>query len=109
MSAGRLLDVSVDWPDTSDLPSGRVVVLSRHASMIDAVIPAHLFPSRLDRPTKEPQALDVGVAIESPPGLASARLDRAVTTLPGPQQIGLEPGSSTDDPHRMAGQADVVH
>lgn len=48
--AGRLLDVSVDWPDTSDLPSGRVVVLSRHASMIDAVIPAHLFPSRLDRP-----------------------------------------------------------
>ena len=48
--AGRLLDVSVEWPDHDSFPDGKVVVLSRHASMIDAVLPGHLFPSRLDRP-----------------------------------------------------------
>lgn len=47
--ARRLLDVEVQWPE-DEFPDGRIVVLSRHASMIDAVIPAHLFPSRLDRP-----------------------------------------------------------
>lgn len=48
--AGRLLDVSVEWPDHEAFPDGKVVVLSRHASMIDAVLPAYLFPSQLDRP-----------------------------------------------------------
>ena len=48
--AGFLLDVSVEWPDHDSFPDGKIVVLSRHASMIDAVIPAHLFPTRLDRP-----------------------------------------------------------
>lgn len=48
--AGRLLNVSVEWPDSESFPDGKIVVLGRHASMIDAVIPAHLFPSRLGRP-----------------------------------------------------------
>lgn len=48
--AGRLLDVSVQWPDPQSFPEGKIVVLSRHASMIDAVLPGHLFPSRLGRP-----------------------------------------------------------
>lgn len=48
--AGRLLGVSVQWPDPASIPDGKVVLLSRHASMIDAVIPGHLFPSRLGRP-----------------------------------------------------------
>lgn len=48
--AGWLLNVRVDWPDHDTFPDGKIVVLSRHASMIDAVIPGHLFPSRLGRP-----------------------------------------------------------
>ena len=48
--AGRLLDVRVQWPDPANFPDGKILVLSRHASMVDAVIPAHLFPSRLHRP-----------------------------------------------------------
>lgn len=48
--AGRLLDVRVQWPDSDAFPEGKIVVLGRHASMIDAVIPAHLFPARLGRP-----------------------------------------------------------
>jgi len=48
--AGRLLDVSVEWPEHQAFPEGKIVVLSRHASMIDAVLPAFLFPIRLDRP-----------------------------------------------------------
>ncbi len=48
--AGRLLDVRVHWPADETFPDGRIVVLSRHASMIDAVLPAHFFPSRLHRP-----------------------------------------------------------
>lgn len=47
---GRLLDLSVEMPDHDAFPAGKIVVLSRHASMIDAVIPAHLFPTHLDRP-----------------------------------------------------------
>jgi 1-acyl-sn-glycerol-3-phosphate acyltransferase len=47
--AGRLLGVRVDWPDLSDLPSGRFIVLSRHASMVDAVLPAVLVTSKLGR------------------------------------------------------------
>ena len=48
--AGRLLDVSVTWPELGTEPGGKIVVLSRHASMIDAVIPAYHFAFRLDRP-----------------------------------------------------------
>ncbi len=48
--AGRLLDVSVQWPAHDAFPEGKIVVLSRHASMIDAVLPALLFPSHLHRP-----------------------------------------------------------
>lgn len=48
--AGRILNVSVTWPDHDAFPDGKVVVLSRHASMIDAVLPAHLFPAQLGRP-----------------------------------------------------------
>jgi 1-acyl-sn-glycerol-3-phosphate acyltransferase len=47
--AGRLLGVRVDWPDLSDLPSGQFIVLSRHASMVDAVLPAVLVTSKLGR------------------------------------------------------------
>ena len=46
----RLLDVTVSWPDAKPLPDSKIVVLSRHASMIDAVIPAHHFGHRLHRP-----------------------------------------------------------
>lgn len=48
--AGHLLDVSVLWPDAGAVPDGKIVVISRHASMIDAVIPAYHFASRLHRP-----------------------------------------------------------
>jgi 1-acyl-sn-glycerol-3-phosphate acyltransferase len=48
--AGRLLAVSVSWPEAGSVPDGKIVVLSRHASMIDAVIPAYHFASRLHRP-----------------------------------------------------------
>ncbi len=48
--AGRLLNVSVSLPEAESVPEGKIVVLSRHASMIDAVIPAHHFASRLHRP-----------------------------------------------------------
>lgn len=48
--ARRLLNVSVQWPEPEVFPEGKVVILSRHASMIDAVIPGYLFPARLDRP-----------------------------------------------------------
>lgn len=48
--AGRLLDVSVTWPEPGNEPGGKIVVLSRHASMIDAVIPAYYFAFGLDRP-----------------------------------------------------------
>ncbi len=47
--ARRLLDVVIDL-DEAPIPPGRVIVLSRHASMVDAVIPAHLFTARLRRP-----------------------------------------------------------
>lgn len=48
--ARRLLAVEIDWPDLATMPPGTVVVLSRHASMIDAILPAYLFPALLVRP-----------------------------------------------------------
>lgn len=47
--AGRLLAVRID-AENSPLPSGTVIVLSRHASMVDAIIPAALFPRSFARP-----------------------------------------------------------
>lgn len=48
--AERLLGVRVKWPIDDPLPSGTVIVIGRHASMVDAVLPAHYFANRLDRP-----------------------------------------------------------
>ncbi|MEZ5376685.1 MAG: lysophospholipid acyltransferase family protein [Acidimicrobiales bacterium] len=47
--ADRLLSVHID-ADGVPLPEGNVIMLSRHASMVDAIIPAHLFPTRFERP-----------------------------------------------------------
>ncbi len=47
--AGRVMAVRFDWGD-APMPPGRVIVLSRHASMVDAIVPAHLFLRRLGRP-----------------------------------------------------------
>ncbi len=38
--AGRLLNIRLDLGDPTRLPAGRFIMLSRHASMVDAVIPA---------------------------------------------------------------------
>lgn len=48
--ARRLLGVEVELDDLSDLPNGELVVLSRHASMVDALIPALIWASTLNRP-----------------------------------------------------------
>lgn len=48
--ARRLLNVQLDLGDVSTMPAHEVVVLSRHASMVDAVLPAHLFTNKLGRP-----------------------------------------------------------
>ncbi len=45
----RLLRVELDLPDLSTAPTGQTIVLSRHASMVDAILPAHVFAGRLDR------------------------------------------------------------
>ncbi len=47
--AGRLLGVRFHFDDPRTLPSETFVMLSRHASMIDAVIPATLVTGDLDR------------------------------------------------------------
>lgn len=48
--ARRLFGVVIELPDVNTLPTGDVIVLSRHASMIDAIIPAWIFARLLDRP-----------------------------------------------------------
>lgn len=45
----RLVGVRLDLPDLSTAPTGTTIVLSRHASMVDALLPAHLFVGKLDR------------------------------------------------------------
>ncbi|MGI9595924.1 MAG: lysophospholipid acyltransferase family protein, partial [Acidimicrobiales bacterium] len=47
--AGRLLAVEFDIADTETLPPGNFIMLSRHASMVDAVIPAALVAGTLRR------------------------------------------------------------
>lgn len=48
--ARRILGVEVELDDLSTLPEGELVVLSRHASMVDALIPALIWASTLRRP-----------------------------------------------------------
>ncbi len=47
--AGRLLNVRLDLDDPSTLPDDTFIVLSRHASMVDAVIPAAVITGQLQR------------------------------------------------------------
>ncbi|MGI9613941.1 MAG: lysophospholipid acyltransferase family protein [Acidimicrobiales bacterium] len=47
--AERLVGVRYTTPDPATLPSDRFILLSRHASMVDAVLPAALITRRLDR------------------------------------------------------------
>ncbi|MGH1503091.1 MAG: 1-acyl-sn-glycerol-3-phosphate acyltransferase [Acidimicrobiales bacterium] len=48
--ADRLLGLRLDLPDLDTIPDGDVIVLSRHSSMLDAIVPAWIFPGPLDRP-----------------------------------------------------------
>ncbi len=48
--AGRILNVHLELPDHSSLPDGPLIILSRHASMADALIPAYLLAGKADRP-----------------------------------------------------------
>ncbi len=48
--ARRLLAVNLDIQDPETMPEGQVIVVSRHASPVDAIIPAWLFPKVLGRP-----------------------------------------------------------
>jgi 1-acyl-sn-glycerol-3-phosphate acyltransferase len=47
--AGRLLGVRFVLPDLATLPTEPFILLSRHASMVDAALPAAIITSRLDR------------------------------------------------------------
>lgn len=47
--ARRLLGVELEFGDTSELPTGRFILASRHASMVDAVLPIPLVCRDLDR------------------------------------------------------------
>ena len=44
--AKRLLGVTIEFDDPPPLPDGRFVLMSRHASMVDAVVPITLVPGR---------------------------------------------------------------
>lgn len=48
--ARRLLSVNLDIQDPNTMPDGQLIVTSRHASPVDAIIPAWLFPKVLGRP-----------------------------------------------------------
>ncbi len=47
--ARRLLNVHIEFADAPDLPSGTFILASRHASMVDAILPIPLVTGRLDR------------------------------------------------------------
>lgn len=47
--AKRLLGVRLDFEDDTELPAGNFVMLSRHASMVDAIVPVALIASRMQR------------------------------------------------------------
>ncbi len=46
----RIVNVRFDLPEPPDMPPGEVIVLSRHASLVDAVVPGFIFLELLDRP-----------------------------------------------------------
>ena len=48
--ARRLLRIRLNLPEPPTMPEGQLIILSRHASPIDAIIPAWLMPRILDRP-----------------------------------------------------------
>ncbi len=47
--AGRIINAQFDWGDGASMPSGHPLVIARHASNVDAIIPASLFTNRLNR------------------------------------------------------------
>lgn len=48
--AGYTLGAKLDWGDPAAMPAGYLLLLSRHASNVDAIIPSALFPQLLNRP-----------------------------------------------------------
>ncbi|NNF54499.1 MAG: hypothetical protein HKN03_08660 [Acidimicrobiales bacterium] len=48
--AGHTLGAKLDWGDPATMPKGYLLLLSRHASNVDAIIPSALFPHILERP-----------------------------------------------------------
>lgn len=48
--ARRLLLVELDIAEPTSLPTGQLIMVSRHSSPVDAIIPAWLFPRVLGRP-----------------------------------------------------------
>ncbi len=47
--AGRLLGVQLDFDDAAEFPAENFIILSRHASMVDAIIPAAIVADKLER------------------------------------------------------------
>ena len=50
-SADRVLGIRLDWPEV-ELPAGHLVILSRHCSPVDAVIPAYWMTALERRPAQ---------------------------------------------------------
>ncbi len=48
-AADRILGISIEWPEI-DLPENQFIIVSRHASAADAVIPAYWMTNHLKRP-----------------------------------------------------------
>ncbi len=48
--AGHTMGAKLDWGDLASMPAGHLLLLSRHASNVDAIIPSALFPQLLNRP-----------------------------------------------------------
>ncbi len=48
--AGYTMGLRFDWAEPSTMPAGHPLVIARHASNIDAIIPASLFAGILNRP-----------------------------------------------------------
>ena len=55
----------------------------------------------LESTTDQAQAAHVGVAIKTTVPRRSLRTDRSVPTLPGADQVGVQPRPPSDDGHRM--------
>jgi 1-acyl-sn-glycerol-3-phosphate acyltransferase len=47
---GITLGANIDWGDFETMPSGNPLIIARHASNVDAIVPAILFASYLKRP-----------------------------------------------------------